>query len=934
MNIQPIRPHRRLLCLAFVFFAGIMLTPMVRAGLTLQFYIYRADQGRAYVFYTPLMTNDIAPAAPLGSYTVTSPNWPASGSVRQFELTTSGMQDVVFGDSEYSYNSFNEALDEITNGTWTILFTNAVTTNLYTFQVSAAGISSDPIPVTTITFPANGAFILTNQTEFTWTGPTNWPVIGEAFTYDNFYFQGSNPPASQTSWHVDTSIPSGTNYTFLLRWVTNYVTPVLVASTPLSTNLSQPIAGWDTTNAFESGSSITYTVVDSFASPARGHARVADYTFEDNDLFAHDFSESGNDINGYAWFGDPPAIATNDAAAGTYSGSFGGSGWFLTPTNLLSVLEGSFSVSLWLKTTNVAGDDSANQFDATGILSAFGSAPIIPMGQAGHKVMFYTGTSHDNILRSTADVTTAQYVHIVTTRDQQTGEKRIYVNGVLDASVFCDPGPIAGFGANQPELGDNNGHVFAGNLDEVQIYSGVLSSNDVAFLYSHPGTNVADISDVSGLLIGRYDFEDTNAPGLDSAGHHNDANCSSVSGPNVDVAVTNAASGQYAREFFGESSICFETGSAYENLSNTLAGSFSVTAWINTSVFVGSDFDPALFGNPVLFMDGGFASNTAVPLSITGSRAAFTVIDETGNSITLHSATHVNDGQYHFVAVTRLQANGAICLYVDGRLEDTNVSSLATLSVPATITLAGGSFGDYQGLLDDVRVYSGALTAEDVAFLFGQSPANAAFNEALNTVGLPWSTGGDTGWLVERTNSFDSVSAAQSGSVTNFQSSTISVTVTGPGSVSFYWASMAQDPNTGFDYEFDIDDNYVNDIVGNSDWAFTGPYSIPPGEHTLSWTVYANGDTDPNQAGFLDQFVFTPLMPIVLINPQNDGTAFHFQFTTAAGFNHVVQYSTNVASTNWQTYTVIGGDGSQQEISVPLSVFGSSLQGFVRVQTQ
>src|SRR5262249_10189546 len=152
---------------------------------------------------------------------------------------------------------------------------------------------------------------------------------------------------------------------------------------------------------------------------------------------------------------------------------------------------------------------------------------IVPMAQSGHKLAFYTGGAQPNILRSRADITTGQYVHVVTTRDQLTGEKRIYVNGVLDASVFSTTNTYPGTGALT--LGYNNGNVFNGRFDEVQIYAGVLSSNEVAFLYAHPATNAVDVGDVSAVLVGRYDFEDTNSAGLDSSGHHNDTNCGGTS---------------------------------------------------------------------------------------------------------------------------------------------------------------------------------------------------------------------------------------------------------------------------------------------------------------------------------------------------------------------------------------------------------------------
>jgi hypothetical protein len=44
-----------------------------------------------------------------------------------------------------------------------------------------------------------------------------------------------------------------------------------------------------------------------------------------------------------------------------------------------------------------------------------------------------------------------------------------------------------------------------------------------------------------------------------------------------------------------------------------------------------------------------------------------------------------------------------------------------------------------------------------------------------------------------------------------------------------------------------------------------------------------------------------------------------------------VQYTTNLASKTWNTYTNIAGDGSVKVFQVPFSVFGSSKQGFVRV---
>ena len=174
------------------------------------------------------------------------------------------------------------------------------------------------------------------------------------------------------------------------------------------------------------------------------------------------------------------------------------------------------------------------------------------------------------------------------------------------------------------------------------------------------------------------------------------------------------------------------------------------------------------------------------------------------------------------------------------------------------------------------------------------------FNLALNTTNLTWTTSGDTSWFVETTNTHDGFSAAQSGTVTNYQSSTLSLTVTGPGTLTFYWAS--QDDCTDFDYEFDIDGYYADDISCGTAWYQDGPFAIPAGQHTLSWTAYANGDTDPTEAGFLDQVSYViDTAPVITLNPFNQ--------TNYPGYNvALLAAATNAgnATITWQWFKVGG----------------------------
>jgi len=898
------------LCLA----ALLLPAPFARAGLTLEIDLYRDSQGSAYAFYTPLLTNAIAPAAALGTYVVRSPEWPTNGSQRGFDLTTNGISDRYELDSEYGYGDFNSAMFQITNGTWSILFTNATTTNVFAFTASAPTASSNMLPATLNIFPVDGSVILSSQTNFTWQAPAGWTASVNAQVYDDDgYYQFASLPAGQTNWNVDSSLPADTNFTFSLQYLT---TNSLVSFTqPLNTNNAQPISGWASFTVLETGSSVGFDLTATRAAPSSGHTCFAYYSFEDNNLFANDFSGNGNTLT-YSWFTVPPVIVTNDAAAGTYAAGFGGSGWFDAPDTLNSVFSGSFSVSLWLKTTNVFGSASADEYSAAGIVSALGNdygTGVLPMGQAGNRLVFYTGGSLLNLLYSQASINVGQYVHLVVTRDQQTGEKRIYVNGVLDSAVYSDTDMLVAPGSGQPTIGYNNGNVFTGEMDEIQFYSGVLSSNEVAFLHSHPGSKVADTVELS-VPVGRYDFENTNLPGADSSGHGNDADYYEGGSP-ADIPSTDAAVGLYARQFFGATSYAFTSGSQeFPNLSNALAGSFSVTAWVNTTNSVNSDDANAYYGLPILFLYNS-DTNSTIPLSITGSKAAFTIYDENGNAVTLHSLTTVNDGNYHCLAVTRDMPSGQMNLYVDGNLEATGTSSKQFLQIP-WIHLAGGYYVSYVGLLDDVRIYGGVLSPDDVATLAAQG--GSALNTALGTSGLNWTTSGDANWFVETTNTYNGeAAAAQSGSVTGNQVSTLSVAVTGPGTLTFAWSSIANDPNGGFDYEFDLDGGYMDNITGDTAWYQDGQFIIPAGQHTLSWTVSANGDSDPTQAGFLDQVNYTVLSLSVTESPTSGQAPLTVQFTSPG----VDSGGNTVTSWNWSFGD--GGTSSAQSPSYTYTTAGS-----------
>ena len=605
-----------LLCLLALSFG----LPAARAGLTFDLRLIRDQQGQSYIFYVEFYTNSTPPAAALGTYQINSPQQPTNGSWRKLELTSTGFNFI--GGGSGSYGDFNSVMDQITNGNWTIVFTNATTTNYFQFTVNAPNMTSNMLPALVVTSPTEGATLPITQPTFTWQWPANWGVNSDAFVFTNYsLFEYASLPEAQNTWFMATPLPVGENLHLQLRYTTNHLNPLFVATTPLNINSAQPISGWISASGLSASEDVNFSVNPPVA--AGGHTNLLYYSFEDNDIFATDYSPNGNNVVSISGFGGGSAYTTNVQTIGSYAAYFsnnGGSGasWLNPPTNLLATLARTFSISLWVNTTQATGNDTDDGlYGNAGLVSAFngpGNKWVIPMAITGHKLAFATGGSSQSTLHSAADINTGSYVHLVVTRNQSTGEKKIYVNGELDATgtgstdLLNDP--------TEFNIGYNNGVGFNGRMDEIQIYSGVLSDSEVLQLYNNPGTAIPD-----------------------------------------------------------------------------LAGS-------------GSDF-----------------------------------------------------------------------------------------------------------------------------------------NQALNTTGLTWTTSGTASWFVETTNTHDNVSAAQSGSVTNSQTSSLSTTVTGPGTLTFYWAS--QDDCNNFDYEFDIDGTIQSDIYCSTPWTQAGPFSISGGQHTLTWKVSSYGDNDP-----------------------------------------------------------------------------------------
>ncbi len=157
-----------------------------------------------------------------------------------------------------------------------------------------------------------------------------------------------------------------------------------------------------------------------------------------------------------------------------------------------------------------------------------------------------------------------------------------------------------------------------------------------------------------------------------------------------------------------------------------LAGSFTISAWINPSAFPGTDDNPILDKR-----DNGPACSFA--LNVTrdnGSEQVYVQAATPGNACTpsaymgqRYTTATIAAGQWYHVAGVFNAASQTLDIYLNGLINDgilsgTIPSSLYNSTGPLQVAQRIYDANYFQGSIDDVRLYSRALTAAEVLALY------------------------------------------------------------------------------------------------------------------------------------------------------------------------------------------------------------------------
>lgn len=253
--------------------------------------------------------------------------------------------------------------------------------------------------------------------------------------------------------------------------------------------------------------------------------------------------------------------------------------------------------------------------------------------------------------------------------------------------------------------------------------------------------------------------------------------------------------------------------------------------------------------------------------------------------------------------------NGTAPLSFQWRQNGTDLPG-ATNSSLKLFNLTNGQFGTYS-----VRVTNllGSVLSSNASLALIPS-----MGEALNIPWLTWRSGGDAPWLVQTNVTYDGV-AGQSGVIFDNQESWVEASVTGPGTVTFWWKVSSEEcvppDNGGLPCDTLNFILYTSNVFSpttlafiqgtNRDWE-QRTFGIPVGEQRLRWSY----KKDPFQSvgldrAWLDFVTWTPTgvpPPFTFSSPgrQSNGN-FQFNFNGQLGRSYSIDASTNLL--NWSLLT-------------------------------
>ncbi|OGF80556.1 hypothetical protein A2930_03115 [Candidatus Giovannonibacteria bacterium RIFCSPLOWO2_01_FULL_45_34] len=457
---------------------------------------------------------------------------------------------------------------------------------------------------------------------------------------------------------------------------------------------------------------------------------VGYWSFDGKDMAgvkAYDRSGQGNDgtlTNG-------PASAIGRIGQGL---SFDGSNDYVNTNYAPTISSGtSFSLSVWFKTTGtVLGDEIFSSLITGGsphiILSTVNGA-CTPATAIIWDVKDDAGTGVFTCASKTFN--DGLWHHAVGIIDRATQTSRLYVDNILQ-----DSDSISTFGAftltgnpffiGARDGGGSDSVHFPGSIDDVRVYNRALSADEIKRLYKIGATLKINTSinndSLQKGLVGYWSFDGkdmANITAYDRSGNTN--NGTLTGGPT-------RAIGKLGQGLSFDGSNDYVRATRSSSLNGAFDGAYSVSMWFksNSSATIKTFYhiSDASSGSHMAFFN--YQSVGKVTMYSRNATLADTLESNTSN---------LNNDVWRMV--TFIQTGTNMLIYIDGVLDNSRANGTLVTSSDIDLFIGARSFSDrfFPGLIDDVRIYNRALSADEIKRLY-KIGATLKVNTSINNDSL------------------------------------------------------------------------------------------------------------------------------------------------------------------------------------------------------
>ncbi len=397
---------------------------------------------------------------------------------------------------------------------------------------------------------------------------------------------------------------------------------------------------------------------------------------EGKGLVANDKSGNGNKgtlINGPRW------VEGKNGGAVQFDGI---NDYFLTGNSPVFSVE-SVAIEAWVKVKNLTPRPSLVGNTSTGYWMFLGTNGSMYMYLNTNEGWHGAGTS--------ATYTwTDGWHHIVQQYDSNTQTVKYYRDGV---NVYTNTSGTTGkinSSLGGIRFGTENGNYFNGLLDDVRIYNRALSPEEVRYHYNQGGP------------VGWWKMDEGKGNKAGDAsvnknkGVLGDGTCQPGSG----------TCPSWVEGKFG-SALSFDGSNDYVNCGNNnslkVTQNYTVEAWLKTSTASVNGQKPV-------------NKNLNFQILVASTFTRFWLYDGSWHAI--EAPTSIIDGTWHHVVGVRNRTNTVSKLFIDGAekatANDTWGDSTNAVNLIIGMREAGDNNGSFNGLIDDVKIYNYARTAEQI----------------------------------------------------------------------------------------------------------------------------------------------------------------------------------------------------------------------------